>query len=139
MYIISRGFPGDSVVRNLPANAEDMGSIPELGTFPWRRKWQPTLVFLPGKSRGQRSRAAQRPWGHKESDRTQRLSMHSCTQHQKHTAYGDLQVKITIMSKINSFNLFFISSNTFSSSHFLVGINANSFLCFLLVRLPYEI
>ena len=31
---------------------------------PWRRKWQPTLVFLPGESHGQRSLT----WGHRESD-----------------------------------------------------------------------
>ena len=36
--------------------------------IPWRRKWQPTPVFLPGKSHGQRS-----PWGHKESDTTERF------------------------------------------------------------------
>ena len=32
-----------------------MGSIPRLGRSSWRRKWQPTLVFLAGKSHGQRS------------------------------------------------------------------------------------
>ena len=32
---------------------------------PWRRKWQPTSVFLPGKSHGQRSLAGYSPWGHK--------------------------------------------------------------------------
>ena len=31
-----------------------MGSIPGLGRFPQRRKWQPTPVFLPGKCHGQR-------------------------------------------------------------------------------------
>ena len=31
---------------------------------PWRRKWQPTAVFLPGKSHGQRSLAGYSPWGH---------------------------------------------------------------------------
>ena len=30
---------------------------------PWRRKWQPILVFLPGKSHGERSLAGYRPWG----------------------------------------------------------------------------
>ena len=50
------GFPGGSVVKNLPANAEDMGLIPGLGRS-LRRKWQPTLVFLPGKSCGQQSLA----------------------------------------------------------------------------------
>ena len=32
-----------------------------MGKIPWRRKWQPTPVFLPGKSHGQRSTAG--PWG----------------------------------------------------------------------------
>ena len=44
------GFPGGSVVENLPANA---GSV--LGKIPWRRKQQSTLVFLPGKFHGQGS------------------------------------------------------------------------------------
>ena len=30
--------------------------------IPWRRRWQPTPVFLPGKSHGQRSLAGYRPW-----------------------------------------------------------------------------
>ena len=33
----------------------------------WRRAWQPTPVFSPGESHGQRSLAGCRPWGHKES------------------------------------------------------------------------
>ena len=36
----------------------------------WRRKWQPTPVFLPAESHGQRRLAGYSPWGHKESDRT---------------------------------------------------------------------
>ena len=46
------------VVKNSPANAgdaADLGSIPESGKIPWRTKWQPTPVFLPGESHGQRS------------------------------------------------------------------------------------
>ena len=34
----------------------------------WRRKWQPTPVFLPGESHGQRNLAGYSLWGHKESD-----------------------------------------------------------------------
>ena len=40
----------------------------------WRRKWQPTPVFLPGASHGQRSLASYGPWGRKESDRTEQLT-----------------------------------------------------------------
>ena len=39
-----------------------------VGKIPWRRKWQPTPVFLPGESQGQRSLAGYSPWGHKKSD-----------------------------------------------------------------------
>ena len=36
---------------------------------PRRRKWQPTPIFLPGESHGQRSLVGYSPWGHKESDK----------------------------------------------------------------------
>ena len=41
-----------------------------VGKIPRRRKWQPTPVFLPGKSHEQRSLADYSPWGHKELDTT---------------------------------------------------------------------
>ena len=58
-------------------NAGDPGSIPRVVKIPWRRKWQPTPVFLPGKI----------PWteepgglqslgGHKEEDTTEQLNQH---------------------------------------------------------------
>ena len=49
---------------------------PWAGKIPWRRKWQPTPVFLPGKSHGQRSLVGYSPWGRKESDTTKRLHFH---------------------------------------------------------------
>ena len=44
--------------------------------IPWRRKWRPTLELLPGKSHGGRSLVGYSPWGHKESDTTERLHFH---------------------------------------------------------------
>ena len=44
------------------------GFSPWVGKIPWRRKWKPTPVFLPGKCHGQRSLAGYSPWGHKDSD-----------------------------------------------------------------------
>ena len=41
--------------------------------YNWKRQWQPTPALLPGKSRGQRSLVGYSPWGHKESDTTERL------------------------------------------------------------------
>ena len=48
-----------------------------VGKILWRRKWQPTPVFMPGKSHGPRSLVGYSPWGHKESDPTQWLSSNS--------------------------------------------------------------
>ena len=67
------GFPVTLVVKNPPVNAGDVkneGSIPGLGRVSWRRTWQPTPVFLPGESHGQRSLMGYSPWGHNESDMT---------------------------------------------------------------------
>ena len=52
------GFPDGSVVKNPPANTgdtKDTSSIPESGKMPWRRKWQPTPVFLRGEFYRQRN------------------------------------------------------------------------------------
>ena len=49
------GFPGGSDSKESACNVGDLGLIPGLGRIPWRRAWQPTPVFLPGESHGQRS------------------------------------------------------------------------------------
>ena len=72
-----RGFPDGSVVKNLPANAGDTGLIPGSGRSP-RRKWQPTPIFLPGGSHGQKRLAGYSPWGCRELAMTQWLNSHSC-------------------------------------------------------------
>ena len=41
----------------------------------WRRKWQPTPVFVPGKFHGQRNLAGYSPWGGKELDMTEQLTL----------------------------------------------------------------
>ena len=47
-----------------------LGFNPWVGKIAWRRKWQPTPVFLSGKSYGQRSLAGHSPWGHQVLDTT---------------------------------------------------------------------
>ena len=46
-----------------------------IGKIPWRRKWQPNPVFLPGEFHGQRSLAGYSPWGRRESDTTERVTL----------------------------------------------------------------
>ena len=61
------------MVKNLPAKTGDMrqGFNPWVGKIPWRRKLQPTPVFLPGESHGQRILSGYSPWGRKELDMTE--------------------------------------------------------------------
>ena len=75
-----KGFPGGSVVKKKKKICLQCrrhwrdGFNPWMEKIPWKRRWQPTPVFLPGKSHGQKSLAEYSPWGHKESDRTD----HAC-------------------------------------------------------------
>ena len=61
-----------------------LGFDPWVRKIPWRMKWQPTTVFFPGKSQGQRSLDGYSPWGCTESEnctqseKTQWVSIHEC-------------------------------------------------------------
>ena len=57
------GFPSDYVVKNLPANIGGTRFDPWVRKISWRRKWQPILVFSPGKYHGQRSLEGCNSWG----------------------------------------------------------------------------
>ena len=57
------GFPGGASDKE----PSDSHWIPGSGRSPWRRAWQPSPVFLPGESHGQRSLVGHSPWGHKAS------------------------------------------------------------------------
>ena len=59
------------MVKNLPANAGGLGSIPGLGRSPGRGNGNPLPNSLPGDFHGQRSMTEYSPWGHKESDTTE--------------------------------------------------------------------
>ena len=58
---------------------------PWVGKIPWSREWQPTLVLLTGKFHGQSSQAGFSLQGHKESDMTKWLSVHTHTHTHTHT------------------------------------------------------
>ena len=66
--------PSGSEVKNLPAVQETWVG-PWVRNISWRRKWQPTLVFWPRKSGGQRSLVGYGPWGHRVST-TKLLNTH---------------------------------------------------------------
>ena len=63
-------------VKNLPVTQEGGPEFdPWVRKSPWRREWQLIPIFLPGKSNGQRSLVGYSPFGCKELDTTERLSL----------------------------------------------------------------
>ena len=61
------------MIKNSPAKQETQFD-PWVGKIPWRRKWQPTPVSLPGEFHGQRSLVGSSPWSFKESGMTEGLT-----------------------------------------------------------------
>ena len=57
---------------------------PWVGKIPWRRKWQPTPVSLPGKSHGQRNPAGCSPWGHRRVWHDLATKQHAHFTNEKH-------------------------------------------------------
>ena len=74
-----RGFPGGASGKESAYQCRRhrrCGFDPWVGKVPWKRKWQPTPVFLPGESSGQRRLAGYSPWGHKELNTTEHTHEH---------------------------------------------------------------
>ena len=68
------GLPSGSDCKESACNVGHPGSIPGLERSP-RRDWLLTPVFLPGEFRGQRGLVGYSPWGSKESDTTEQLTL----------------------------------------------------------------
>ena len=66
----------DADIKESTCDVGDPDLISYVEKIPWRREWQPTPVFLPGKFHGQRSLVSYRPWGCKESDTTEQRLTH---------------------------------------------------------------
>ena len=66
-----------SAIHGIAKSQTRLSDFPFPFTFMhWRRKWQPTPVFLPGESQGRRSLVGCSPWSLEESDTTERLHFH---------------------------------------------------------------
>ena len=82
--ILNHNAPFTSTEASFPVPLWDVKDLPAMwetraqslgGEDPQRREWLPTLLFLPGKSYGQRSLVGYSPWGHKELDTTKQLTL----------------------------------------------------------------
>ena len=73
---VSAHSPGGSDGKASVCNARGPGFNPWVGKIPWRRKWQPTPVLLPGKYHEWWEPVGYSPWGRKELKTTERLHFH---------------------------------------------------------------
>ena len=95
------GFPGSSVIClpcRRPPVVQECRFHPWFGKICWRRKWQPTPVFFPGESHGQRSWQAIVHGVSKNQTRLKWLSTHACKEGMLGTMInisGRLRFKIT--------------------------------------------
>ena len=71
MIPIILGFPGSSAGKESACNAGDLGSIPGLGRFHGEGHGNLLQYSCLENSHGQRSLAGYRPWGYKESNKTE--------------------------------------------------------------------
>ena len=63
IFYHSLGLPWGLSGKESSCHCRRYGFNPWVRKIPWRRKWQPSPVFLPGESHGQRSLAGYNPWG----------------------------------------------------------------------------
>ena len=71
-------------LKGLKSNIDFFSFTPLHCSYLWRRKWQPTPVFLPGESHGQRSLVDYSPRGRKDSDKTEQLTQLQLSSYQGH-------------------------------------------------------
>ena len=69
------GFPDLCSGKESASQCRRCGFNPWVGKIPWRKKWLPTPVFLPGEFQVHRSLARYSSWDRKELD----MSEHACT------------------------------------------------------------
>ena len=114
-------FPGSPSGRECTCKCrrrKRSGFDPWVRKIPWRRKWQPILVFLPGESHGQRNLEGYSPWGCKELDTTEWLSTH--------TRYTLGNLRMRIVEGIRSLKFLAPPTNFFI---FWISVTLPKFIC----------
>ena len=106
------------MVKNPPANAGGIrdGFDPWVRKIPWRRAWQPTPVFLPGESHGQRSLVGYSPWDHKELNTTEHMYTHNtfeklCILNLREKNYMMMLASVPLLLNFNNIALCFVNGS----------------------------
>ena len=121
-----KGLPSGSEVKNPPTmqRCKRRWFHPWVWKIPWRRKWQPTPVFLLGKSHGWRSLVGYCPKGCKELDTTERLNTHT---HPRKPINALLTLPFLIDQRISSLIEDFLPRNFLTSPN-CISLGQNKYL-----------
>ena len=94
--ICGLGFPSGSAVESCLHFRRRRRSKfnPWVQNIPWKRNWQPTPVFLSGKSQGQRSLVGYSPWGQRESKKTEHTCNHTFVVYARHCVRGFIYLHV---------------------------------------------
>ena len=79
---------------------------PWIEKIPWKRKWQPSLVFFPGKYHGQRSLAGYSPWGHRRVGHDLATKQQQCSNshYMLLTSINFSQTTVNLVNLLNCFD-----------------------------------
>ena len=119
-------FPGGSDGKAFCLQCRRPGFNPCFRKIPWRRNWQPTPVFLPGKSHGWKSLVGYSPWGRKELDTTERLSSRlviTSLPRSKHLLISWLQSSSAVIMEPRKINSATVSTDSPSTCHEVIGLD----------------
>ena len=98
-----KGLPRWCCGKESACQCRRLGFDPWVRKIPWRRNWQPTPVFLPGKSHGQRSLQSYSPRGLKKSDTTEHTHTHThiyiFIRKEKRSKINNLSFHVSILEK----------------------------------------
>ena len=126
-------FPGGTIGKEPTCQRgrhKEMSVQSWVGHIPWKREWQPIPAFLPGKSHGQRSLVGYSPWGHKELDTTEWLTLHFTSPSSKlnqdlmFNCFTNYCIEKEV-SRVNLINIFISSIMLFISSNLSQRIESN--------------
>ena len=126
--MVTKGFPSGSAGKE-PAcqcrRCKRRGFNPWVRKIPWRKKWQPTPVFLPGKFHGQRSLVGYIPWGRKESDATECRHTYLSIKHSINLSISTWLLKYDFHLGPDTLLLHYLSGYLFQSDSSLYSLGAN--------------
>ena len=101
-----------------PGRLQSMGSLSDFTFMHWRRKWQPTPVFLPGETQGRGSLVGCRLWGRTELDTTESTQQqHIFSKKEWNESLSDVKTSNTLLFAVIQISISLLLALSLSHTH----------------------